>query len=969
MQSDVSALRGRGELLATIESRLGAGGGVALHGPAGIGKTALLDAAAAAACARGELVVRLRPVRSERSLPYAGLADLITQLPQPAHDALPRAQRAALAALRQGLAPRAGAPALARRLVLPLLLAHSARRRPVLLVLDDCQWLDAESAELIAFAMRRRPGPRVRVIAAERRPHAIDSPTGSASSTGSSGSAADPRLTASSSSGRRRAVRLCPAPALELAVPPLAADDLTELLEARGLPCRTASRLHEISAGNPYLALAIGAAQPPGEAWRPVPLPEAARELLRDWLAVLPADVARTLLVAALAAEPTVTLLRRAGREDAVRDLRVAAAAGVVAVAGERVRFTPPLLATVIAEDAPAGDRAEAHTALAAGAVDPVQALRHQALCSSVPDAAVARSLAEAAGRVSGRLAAELYLLAADRCPAPALPPGRPPAAGRSPAPAQHVGQEPRTHADRRLDWLVAAARDGLAGGAAALAGRAAEAVLAAPGAPAGHRVRARLVLIDLAGQGLAEMGEMFAAALAEAGDDPALSAPVRLRRTWAALLTGDPDRAADEAAKTALAARRAGDPTTEAMALSVLAQIERLRGEPGWADTLTQALVLPATPAPDWLHYGPRYVAARFAMMDDRLDEARAALLGLLVTAEQDRIGEARVEVLRSLSEVATRAGRCREALSYAHRAVRAAQRAGLSPGPTWYTAAIAELAGGSLAAAAGFARRGVRASEQEGDTLYLRRNLHALGQAELRAGETRAGVAALRRLRDLDSGFAGADPMIVRWHGDLAGGLAALGEHSEAVATLVAGRAAAERLGENPGLAGYLDRAAAVVLSESGQADSAVLLSASAAQHFEQLHQPIEQAHALLVQGSAERRRRRYAAARLAIGAALAIFLAADAKPWAEQTERALAGTSAAGTPIDLGLTSTELRIAVLVRDGASNREIAGRLYLSVKTVEATLTRIYRKLGVRSRTQLSSRLPTVVSEVTTSV
>jgi DNA-binding NarL/FixJ family response regulator len=98
------------------------------------------------------------------------------------------------------------------------------------------------------------------------------------------------------------------------------------------------------------------------------------------------------------------------------------------------------------------------------------------------------------------------------------------------------------------------------------------------------------------------------------------------------------------------------------------------------------------------------------------------------------------------------------------------------------------------------------------------------------------------------------------------------------------------------------------------------------------------------------------------VAIGAALAIFLQSDAKPWTEQTERALArteGTSSPGlTAPDLGLTSTEARIAGLVRDGASNREIATQLYLSVKTVEATLTRVYRKLGVRSRTQLSLRL-----------
>jgi len=905
---DATALVGRASLLATVEARLAAGGGVALHGPAGIGKSALLDAVAASALARGERVLRLRPAQTERGLPYAGIADLIGQLPAAATAALPPAQRAALSALRQGVPPRAGTPALARRLVLPLLLTHCARTGPVLLVLDDVQWLDAESAELIGFAMRRRPGPRVRVVAAERRP------------------------------GRRRAPRLCPAPVAELAVPPLDADDLTALLESRGLPCRTASRLHESSGGNPFLALALGAAIAPGPAWRPASLPEPVRALLRERIAALPPEVAATLLVAALATDPTATVLIRAGHEDAERELRLAAAAGVVELEGAAIRFTPPALAEVLAEDAGAAARACVHETLATAAVDGAEAVRHRALRSGRPDAAVARSLAaeaeRSAGAGFGRTAAELYLLAADRCP--------------------------HTLGAQRLDWLVAAAGAAAAAGAVALAGRAAEAVLAAE-SPAGHRIRARLVLIDLAGQALSDMGEMFAAALVEAGDDPALVAPVRLRLTWAAMVGGDAEGAALEAGRTVEAARRAGDATTESMALGALAQVQRLRGEPQWSATLESALALPAIEVPGLLHLAPRYMAARFAMVDDRLDEARAELLRLLAIAEQDRTGEALVEVLRSLSEVATRAARCRDALRYAHRAVAAAQKVGLSPGPTWYTAAVAELAGGSLAAAAGFARRGMRASEQEGDSLYLRRNLHALGQAELRAGETRAGVATLRRLRDLDASFGAGDPLIVRWHGDLAGGLAALGEHAEAAAILAEARAAARRLGAGGAVTGYLDRATAVVLSESGHADSAVVLSAAAALHFEQLNQPIEQAHALLVQGGAERRRRRYAAARIAIGAALAIFLQAEAKPWTEQTERALAGTSsaAAGTVVpDLGLTSTEARIAGLVRDGASNREIATQLYLSVKTVEATLTRVYRKLGVRSRTQLSSKL-----------
>ena len=83
-----------------------------------------------------------------------------------------------------------------------------------------------------------------------------------------------------------------------------------------------------------------------------------------------------------------------------------------------------------------------------------------------------------------------------------------------------------------------------------------------------------------------------------------------------------------------------------------------------------------------------------------------------------------------------------------------------------------MAELAGGSQSAAAGYARRGVRASEQEGDRIYLRRNLHALGQAELRSGDTRAGVAALRRLRDLSPGrHRPADRALARRSGRWAG------------------------------------------------------------------------------------------------------------------------------------------------------------------------------------------------------
>src|SRR4051812_21367424 len=145
MRPDGPPLLGRSVLLGAIEEALRTGGGVALHGPGGIGKSVLLEAVAAGAAARGDLVIRLRPAQSERLLPYAGVSDLVHRLPAAAPDALPPAQRAVLAAWRQGLPPRAAIPEPARRRVLPLLLAHHARARPILLVLDDVQWLDRES--------------------------------------------------------------------------------------------------------------------------------------------------------------------------------------------------------------------------------------------------------------------------------------------------------------------------------------------------------------------------------------------------------------------------------------------------------------------------------------------------------------------------------------------------------------------------------------------------------------------------------------------------------------------------------------------------------------------------------------------------------------------------------------------------------------------------------------------------------
>jgi DNA-binding CsgD family transcriptional regulator len=473
------------------------------------------------------------------------------------------------------------------------------------------------------------------------------------------------------------------------------------------------------------------------------------------------------------------------------------------------------------------------------------------------------------------------------------------------------------------------------------------------------------MALIDLSGQALADMDETFAAAMADADDDPALMAPLRLRLAWQAMVDGNPMRGEAEADKAIGLATVVGDTTTEAMALAVKAHVARILGRGDYADTLDRALALPQPALDGWLHLTPRFQAARFAVFDDRLDEAREDLFKMLALVERGG-GEELIGVLRCLAEVSAHAGRCRDALDFSGRTIRVTQEAGLSPGPAWYIGAVAELAGGSVARAMAYAQRGARASEQERDSIYLRRNLHALGQAQLRSGDTREGVETLRRIRALEHAQGMSEPSVLRWHGDLASGLVAIGELDEAEETIRAAREAMANRTHNAGVTCQLDRAEGLLLAERGEVDAAAVLLASAARRFELMGQPIEHGHTLLVLGQVERRRRRRAAARSAVAEAAAIFTRAGAKPWLDQAVRTLArvaGTSDAGERPDhsaAALTATEAGIAAMVREGASNREIAARMFLSVKTVEAALTRIYRKLGVRSRTQLTSRLGT---------
>ncbi|HEY2794994.1 MAG TPA: AAA family ATPase, partial [Micromonosporaceae bacterium] len=367
---------GRIEVVNHATDLLVAGGSVLLRGPAGIGKSTILDALSYGR--RDALVLRVAAAEVESGLPYLTLVDLFGTVLADHAVALRGHLRAALdAALLRSAAPSTAQDELAVRLAVLELLRALAARHPVLLVIDDLPWVDEPSAGVLRFVARRLDGLPVQMVAAAR---------------------------VNSDEIVERA-DLCPAPCTELTVPALGADDVADLLRTRfgdRLNRSAILRVHAASGGNPLFALELGRAVAergePITLDEPLPVPDRLRVLLTARIAALPAETRDALVVAAAAARPTRELLTRA---DAMRSgvLVSAIDSGVATVAGDgAIRFTHPLLREMVYSDASTSARSSAHERLADAVSDPVERARHLALAHPEPDEKLALALADAAG-------------------------------------------------------------------------------------------------------------------------------------------------------------------------------------------------------------------------------------------------------------------------------------------------------------------------------------------------------------------------------------------------------------------------------------------------------------------------------------------------------------------------------------------------------------------------------------------
>ncbi|MFG3104798.1 AAA family ATPase [Streptomyces sp. NPDC048182] len=917
---------GREEVLGAARAQLGAGGSALVYGPAGIGKSTVLRALAGE-YGQGATVLRCSATESESHLPFLALADLLGPVLDRVADALPVAQRTALESALTGRGESTlRRDGLALRLAVLSALRALAGAGPVLVVADDLQWLDAASTELLGFAARRLGDTPVRLLCAART-----------EADGAEGAA-----------GYDRHLRAAPPDTLALRLGPLTRDQVSALLDRRGYPAPTRSvarDIHRTSGGNPLFALELARAlaerPTPPRPGEPLPVPTSLRALVLDRLDLLSDEARHTLLVAGAAARPTPALLRAAGREHAGAETARATELGLLAPdpEGPALRFAHPLISAALYAEAPAAERRAAHAALSTAASDPIERARHLALATEGTDPEVAARLAGAAALARDRgapsTAAALGLLAARHTPADG-----------SPAPDE-----------RRLQ----AAEDAITAGEADLAREVAREVLARSGVP-GERVRAWMVVIEAAGQAIGDVDAVFPQALADAGDDPRLLALVHYQLAWRGLVVqGDFAQGREEAAHAAGLAARAGDRRTEVLALAFQAQSETLMGHADAPATIRRALQEPQDPQVACHHNGAGSTRFRWLVMGDRLAEARTAATGLLREARRRGMAESEVHYLRFLAETELHSGHCGRALELARESLTLARDAGLGEGAGAMQTSLAEAAGGDVERALALAREAVRRTEEDGDAVYLSRALAALGHAHLRAGDARAAVHALRRVRELEAGCGITDPARGRWQGDLAEALVRTGEPAEALELVEATRVDARRLGRE-GVLAVLDRAEALVRAARGEHRPAVARLTAARDRLRLLGYGLEEARCAFALALLRAER----PGPVSFDEAARLFRRCRALPWLRQVEAvAAAQTEPASAPalavapqgaaegLDR-LAAMERRVAALVTEGATNREIATRLFVSVKTVEATLTRVYRKLGIRSRVDI---------------
>ena len=710
---------------------------------------------------------------------------------------------------------------------------------------------------------------------------------------------------------------------------PLSAGALHRMLRdrlERPFARQTLLRIHERSAGNPFFALEVARVLPENvDPLAPLPVPHTVEELLGARISALPETTRKALALAAAVGTPSESLLRRAGvSQDA---LDAAVAAEVVERESGMIRFKHPLLSSVLYADL-GDERRSAHARLAEIVDDPVLRARHRALSTEAPDERVARSLEDAAALASDRgapaLTAEL---------------------------AEHAFRlTPSESRDKRARRALAAARAHLAAGewthARSIAGE-----LVAETAQGPVRAEALLVLAEFHHDDLAV--PVLEEAVREASSQPALQARILLRLAMAERFRKGFPSAVDGTRAAVALVDGLDDHALSFEALTQLCWLGRMTGDAEAPEYAARARDIAAATgdarllrdANAFLNgdvFGSGEVDARRPVLEREYREWH----------ERDELFGA--DALWELSWVEFWAGRWALAAEYAMRARDIRLQYGVERNQDYIPSSWIAVHRGQLDLARAESARGLKLCEEQiGFSPPL---LQAVpGLVALSTGDAPTAADCLGKADRQARALGWAAPDTRPWTADYAEALLELGRVEEAVQLIDRWEADATQLGRDRVLASVL-RCRGLVAAARGAVDTAVSSLEQAVARHGEVGDSFGRARALLALGTALRRGRKKRPAREATQSALADFERLGAAAWIEKARGEL-GMGGGRTRED-GLSAAERRVAVLVAAGRTNREVAAQLFLAERTVAGHLTRVYAKLGVRSRTELARRL-----------
>ena len=893
--------------------------GLLFEGEAGIGKTTVW--AKTVEQARGQSrVLCAQPAEAEARLAFAALADLLDPLPDDVLAELPAPQRHALAVALLREEPNARtvdqrAVSAATLSVLRVLAGNG----PVLVAIDDLQWLDRPSARVLQFAVRRLTALPVGVVGCRSL---------------SDGYVPALDIERALPHGRCTCIRLT---ALTRAA-------LYQILQeeepGRSLPRRTLVRVLQAAGGNPYFALELARALPQDSpATEALKLPQNLRRLVEHRIAGLSKPARQVLLAAAAAAAPTIELVTSATsghRAESMLALDRAGAAGLITVEGSRIRFGHPIFAASVYSSAQSWERRLTHHQLAPLVDDLEERARHLALGTEAADRQVAALVAAAAEHARQRGASEVASELAEHA---------------------RILTPPEQAADH-LRRSVQVAEYQFHAGELRRARETLESVLrTAPRGPARADALRLFGEIHYHEDSFPEASLLFEEALGQASNDPGVQCSINLSLAVGSFVTGDFEAAPQRAYRALRLAEQAAEPGSVAEALAVVAMADFHLGRGLDEAKIERALRLEDPYRQTSVHLRPSLIAGYLALCVGEPQRC-SQLLGRLRERIIESGQESDLPVVSSyLSWCACWRGATIEAAVFAEEAVESAARIDADSPRCWAlaVAAVSAASVGDPDSTKRLAEDCCALAAGTGNRVAVLWANWALSLLALSQDDPLAANAALEPLTAMYEVHV-PEPARAFFLPDQIEALIALGQLSRAERMLTVFEEASRRLDRSWAqmLAG---RCHALLLAARGDLEGASLAVRDALARGAELEMRIEVARTFLVAGRIERRRRSKRQAAEWLGQALESFEQAGARLWAERARaefrRVGLGHTASGE-----LTASERQVAELAASGRTNREIAAQLFISCKTVEANLARVYRKLGIRSRAELGAQL-----------